>query len=239
MLVLLHGFTQTGQSWGRFGDLVARGRAVVRVDLPGHGGSAACRADLEESGRLVAEIAAAHAGADLLGYSLGARVALHAALHLTRAAPGTLRRLVLVGATAGIEDDAARAARRRRDAALADLIEAEGLERFLEGWLAMPMFAGLPDDGLAERRRNTAEGLASSLRLAGTGTQTPLWGELAEIRTPLLALAGAGDVRFTLHARRIARSVRAGVASLVPGAGHAAHLAQPATCARIVRSFLS
>ena len=43
-LVLAHGFTQTARLWGRFGDLVAGGRRVVAVDLPGHGGSAGVRA---------------------------------------------------------------------------------------------------------------------------------------------------------------------------------------------------
>ena len=233
-LVLVHGFTQTARSWGRFGELIGAGRELVRVDLPGHGGSAEVRADLAESAALLVEVASADgAPFDLLGYSLGGRVALHAAL----AAPSGLRRLVLIGATGGIEDPAAREERRRRDEALAAQAEAD-LEEFLVRWVASPMFAGLADPGLGERRRNSPAGLASSLRLAGTGTQESLWDRLGEVRVPLLALAGAGDVRFALAAARLAHGVPAGVFSLVPGAGHAAHLAQPACCAAIVRRFL-
>jgi 2-succinyl-6-hydroxy-2,4-cyclohexadiene-1-carboxylate synthase len=235
-LVLAHGFTQTGRSWGPFGQLVARGREVVRVDLPGHGGSDAVRAGLRESGALLAEAGAAAAGGpfDLLGYSLGARVALHAALER----PEAIRRLVLIGGTAGIEDATARWRRRLRDEGLADEVERD-VEEFLVRWVGAPMFAGLPDPGLAERRRNCAAGLASSLRLAGTGSQEPLWDALASLGVPVLAIAGADDVRFARAATRLARLAPRGAASLVPGAGHAAHLAQPRLTARIVEGFLA
>ncbi|HTX62408.1 MAG TPA: alpha/beta fold hydrolase [Acidimicrobiales bacterium] len=233
-LVLAHGFTQTARSWGRFADLLGGGRELVRVDLPGHGGSAGIHADLAESAELLSEIASSGgAPFDLLGYSLGARISLHAAL----GAPAGLGRLVLIGGTGGIEDAALRADRRARDEALAASVE-EDLDGFLERWVAAPMFAGLRDPGLAERRRNTAAGLASSLRLAGTGNQDPLWDRLGALGAPLLALAGADDVRFAHHAARLARGAPIGVFSLVPGAGHAAHLAQPELTAAIVRRFL-
>ena len=242
-LVLVHGFTQTGRSWGRFGELIERGRRVVRVDLPGHGASGGVRADLAETGALVLRAAGADgdgAGAgsgpvDLLGYSLGARVALHAALDH----PGSVRRLVLIGGTAGIEDPEARAARRRRDDAMADALEADGdVDAFLRRWLASPMFAGLRDPGLAARRENTAAGLASSLRLAGTGTQASLWDRLGALGTPALLLTGADDLRFAAVAARMAQAMPRAAFSLVPGAGHAAHLAQPELTARMVTRFL-
>jgi 2-succinyl-6-hydroxy-2,4-cyclohexadiene-1-carboxylate synthase len=233
-LVLAHGFTQTARSWGRFAHLVGADRELVRVDLPGHGGSSEVRADLVRAGELLAE-AAASGGVpfDLLGYSLGARVALHTAL----SAPPGLRSLVLIGGTAGIEDPVRREERRRRDEALAAELEAD-LDGFLTRWVASPMFAGLADPGLDERRRNTKEGLASSLRLASTGCQRPLWRRLGELQAPVLALAGADDPRFALAAARLARAAPCGAFSLVPGAGHAAHLAQPELCALIVRRFL-
>jgi 2-succinyl-6-hydroxy-2,4-cyclohexadiene-1-carboxylate synthase len=238
-LVLVHGFTQTGRSWGRFGELLEPGRQVVRVDLPGHGGSGQVRADLSRSGDLVAEAAAAagdgNGSFDLLGYSLGARVALHAAL----SHPSAVRRLVLVGGTAGIEDEEARAGRRRRDDAMAQALEDDGdAEPFLRRWLASPMFAGLRDAGMDERRRNGAVGLASSLRLAGTGTQAPLWDRLGTVAVPTLLMAGADDIRFAVAAARMARALPDAAFSLVPGAGHAAHLAQPELAARIVARFL-
>lgn len=233
-VVLLHGFTQTGRLWGRFGEELSRSHELVLIDLPGHGGSSEVRADLWSTATLLDEVVAGIQPFSLVGYSLGGRVALHLAL----ARPERVRRLVLIGATAGIEDSLARARRRARDEAAAAALEADGdLAGFLERWLANPMFAGLSDSGLDERRRNTPAGLASSLRLSGTGTQQPLWGRLAELAMPVLALAGADDPRFARDAGRLADGAPFGAFSLVPGAGHAAHFHQPLLTTRMVRSF--
>ncbi len=174
---------------------------------------------------------------DLLGYSLGARFALHAAL----GDPGAVRRLVLIGGTAGIDDEARRQERRARDDALADRLEQSGdVAAFLERWLAAPMFAGLDPSaaGVEERARNTPAGLASSLRLAGTGTQRPRWDELGRLEMPTLLVVGADDPRFVAAAQRMARALPHAVVALVPGARHAAHLHQPALTARIVGHWL-
>lgn len=239
-LVLLHGFTQTRGSWGRLLPLLSVHRPLILVDLPGHGESSAVRADLWESAAMVAGVIGEtrpSGTVDLLGYSLGARVALHAAL-LDTAPVG---RLVLVSGTAGMADDDARLRRRRRDAALAAELEAGGdLEGFLRRWLAAPMFASLRGDAsqMDSRLANTPRGLAASLRLAGTGSQEPLWDRLASLGPPVLAVAGATDPRFVALARRVTEAVPAGLLSVVPGAGHAVHLEQPALTARIVDGWL-
>ncbi len=233
-LVLAHGFTQTGRLWGPFGQALAAGRQLARADLPGHGGSSDVRADVSASGGRLAA-AGGDGPFDLLGYSLGARVALHAAL----ARPDAVRRLVLVGGTAGIDDPTARAARRARDDELADGLERSGdVDGFVRRWLAAPMFAGLVTPAPDERRRNSAAGLASSLRLAGTGTQPPQWARLPGLRVPTLVLVGAVDLRFAALGARLVAGLPDAVLSVVPGAGHAVHLQQPALAARIVDQFL-
>jgi len=239
-LVLLHGFTQTGRLWGPFGDMVARDHTLILIDLPGHAGSDEARADLATTADLVRDAVGVSIGrerCDLLGYSLGARVALHVAT-------GTdldIARLVLIGATGGMEDPAARERRREADDATATALEASGdVDAFIAGWLSGPMFSRLADAAqTAERRRNSAAGLASSLRLAGTGTQEPLWDRIPELATPLLALAGTDDTRFAAHAFRLARAAPQGVASLIPGGGHAVHLAQPDQVGRLVGHWLA
>ncbi len=174
----------------------------------------------------------------LLGYSLGARVALH--VTLSGALP--LRCALFIGVTAGMEDAGARALRRQSDDAIADELEASGdAARFIDSWLRGPLFQRLGLGGATERSerlRNTASGLASSLRLCGTGTQEPLWQQLPTISVPVLAMAGTDDTRFASHALRVGRSVPHGVTSLVPGGGHAVHLAQPEQSVRIVRHWL-
>ena len=175
---------------------------------------------------------------DVLGYSLGARVALHVAIGPDL----VVDHLALIGGSGGIADPLERARRRESDEALADQLEGSGdVESFLRSWLRGPMFERLTSMGtsdLAERLRNRAPGLASSLRLCGAGAQEPLWDRLHLLSCPLLAVAGADDIRFAAHALRMSHLAPLAVASLVPGGGHAAHLAQPDHTARLVGHWL-
>jgi 2-succinyl-6-hydroxy-2,4-cyclohexadiene-1-carboxylate synthase len=233
-LVLVHGFTQTARSWEPVAAPLAADHEVVLVDAPGHGGSSAIETDLPDGALALVEAA----GTGIyVGYSMGARLCLHAAL----AAPSHVTGLVLLGGNPGIEDTGERAARVAADDALAAGIERDGVDAFLDRWLAQPLFATLPNDaaGVEDRRRNTAAGLASSLRLAGTGTHD-LWDRLGRIAAPTLVLAGEHDEKFTAIGRRIAERIGPGaVVATVPGAGHAAHLEQPAAFVAIVRQWLA
>lgn len=233
-LVAAHGFTQNAAAWGSLLCDLASDRPVVAVDLPGHGGSATVTADLWGTADLLATTGGR---ADYLGYSLGGRVCLHLAL----AHPDVVHRLVLVGATAGIRDPAARRVRRAADDALADQIAQGDLAAFIRRWLDQPLFRTLAPAAAAVEPRlaNTPAGLAASLRSCGTGTQEPLWERLHELRMPVLLLAGALDVRFGAAATAMARAIGPNASvSIVPGAGHACHLERPAHVARVVRAFL-
>jgi 2-succinyl-6-hydroxy-2,4-cyclohexadiene-1-carboxylate synthase len=221
-MVFVHGFTQTSNSWQPIAEHFASKFEVAVVDLPGHGDSGAIRADLRRTADL---IAATTGPATYIGYSMGGRVALHLALMF----PHIVERLVIIGADPGITDDVERARRRDSDERLADRIVEIGVNSFLDEWSTQPLFAGLVLDEAerADRRRNTAAGLASSLRLCGTGAQVPMWERLIELNMPVLALAGDIDLKFVPIAERIATSVPDGAFSEILGAGHAAHLQQP------------
>jgi 2-succinyl-6-hydroxy-2,4-cyclohexadiene-1-carboxylate synthase len=220
--VLVHGFTQTARSWDRVAERLAERHEVVTVDVPGHGDSGAVRADVATA---AAMLGAAGGSATYVGYSMGGRLCLHLAV----VRPDLVRRLALVSATAGIEDPAERTARQQADEELAASIEREGVDAFLDRWLALPLFATVPRDaaGADDRRRNTAAGLASSLRLAGTGVQESLWGRLGELSMPVLVVAGQLDEKYVAIARRMAARVFGSTLLVFEGAGHAVHLEQP------------
>jgi 2-succinyl-6-hydroxy-2,4-cyclohexadiene-1-carboxylate synthase len=234
-IVFAHGFTQTARSWTTFERLMHErlpGLDTVAVDLPGHG-DAPPPADLDlwDSAERLVSVGGA---ATYVGYSMGGRVTLHAAL----ARPGQTRALVLIGTTAGIDDAHERAARRLADEQLAEHIEAVGVEHFIDEWLANPLFAGLTDATAMsdDRLRNTAAGLASSLRATGTGTQEPLWDRLGEITCPVLVLAGEKDPKFRALGERMAGLLPISTFEVIAGAGHSVHLEQPeATAAAIAR----
>lgn len=238
--VFLHGFTQTGRSWQPVLDRLPADRAtmVVAPDLPGHGANGDKSLNLRGAARL---FSATYGPASWVGYSLGGRLALHIAL----AHPETVERLVLIGASPGIEDREEREARQRADEALADSIERDGVKAFLDGWMAQPLFASLSPEAadVADRRRNTAVGLAGSLRRAGTGAQESLWPRLAELgetAIPTLVLAGERDEKFRTIGARIADAAGPHAAfETVPDAGHAAHLEQPEWVAKRIDRFLA
>jgi 2-succinyl-6-hydroxy-2,4-cyclohexadiene-1-carboxylate synthase len=150
-------------------------------------------------------------------------------LHLAEMYPHVVLRMALLGATAGIADDQERALRRASDEALAEHLLEIGVAAFLDEWLTQPLFAELvvTDADRADRLRNTAEGLAESLRLCGTGVQVSLWDRLRTINVPTLALAGEHDTKFVPIAERLAASLPKGRFATVPAAGHAAHVQQP------------
>lgn len=233
-VVFLHGFTQTMQSWVPIAEAVAdRGFECVVIDLPGHGGSGEVRATLSDTAPLLADTAGRAA---YVGYSLGGRTALH----LAASHPALVQHLVLIGANPGLDDTTERAARCDADRALAQRLRAEGVAAFLDWWLAQPLFAGLvvDDAARADRLRNSAEGLARSLELAGTGAQESLWPLLSAFTMPLLAMAGEHDTKFAALARRIAAAVPRGAHLEVPNASHACHLQQPTFVADAIVEFL-
>jgi 2-succinyl-6-hydroxy-2,4-cyclohexadiene-1-carboxylate synthase len=178
---------------------------------------------------------------DVLGYSLGGRTALA----LLAAAPGRIRRAVVVGAGAGIADESQRAARRASDAALADRIEQIGVPAFLAEWQAQPLIRtqqavapalrALMD---AARQHHTAAGLAASLRGMGQGTAPALHEALRGITVPVLCVAGEHDLRYRAAAAELAQLLPAGRIVVVPAAGHAAHLEAPAAFVEHARPFL-
>jgi 2-succinyl-6-hydroxy-2,4-cyclohexadiene-1-carboxylate synthase len=234
-IVLVHGFTQTRRCWGPEAADLATDHEVIRVDAPGHGGSAGILAGLRTGGRLIADQGGE---ATYLGYSMGARFCLHIAL----SNPELVRGLVLVGATAGIEDPAERAARREQDLRTAARIEAEGLEAFLDAWLRQPLFAGLSEAQAfrAERLENTTAGLMSSLEQAGTGSQDPSWHRLSKLAMPVLVVAGEHDEKFSALARRMAAEIGENATlAIIGGAGHAAHLEQPEAFLAVLRPWLA
>jgi len=232
--VLLHGFSGSSADWAPLSPRIrSLGRAVVAIDLAGHGGSQTpedpVRYTMSETVRDLEAIAASLgiARADWIGYSMGGRVALHYAL----AHPERVRSLILESASAGIEDPDARARRRHADDALAVRIEERGIEWFADYWGTLPLFETqweLPPATLsalrARRLRNSTAGLARSLRGMGQGAHEYVGGRLAELRSGALFLAGERDPKYVEVARRSAASAPGARCVVVPGAGHTVHL---------------
>ncbi len=230
----LHGFTQTRASARRFRTILAGHHEVLTLDLPGHGSAARITASLPEIADLVLD-ALPREPVIVGGYSFGARVALHVALE----DPHRVRALVLLSGSRGILDVEERQNRRGRDEALATHLQEVGTDVFLGEWLAQPLFSTLGHHAESDTRSHDAAGLAQSLRRAGTGTQEWLGDRLAGLDLATLAMAGELDAKFVGEARAIVDQLPHATLSIIPGAGHAAHLEQPELVARAIEDFLA
>jgi 2-succinyl-6-hydroxy-2,4-cyclohexadiene-1-carboxylate synthase len=189
--------------------------------------------------RRLEEIAAAGGTALLVGYSLGGRLALRAALR----DPGRYAGLVTVGVTAGIEEPAERAARAEADERLASWIEVAPIEDVVAVWERQPLFAdqseALIEQQRAGRLAQDPVALARLLRTAGQGVLDPVWHELLTFDLPLLAIAGGRDEGYTRAANKIADTAPNAKAQIVENAGHAPQLQQPEEVASLIDAFRS
>lgn len=238
-VVFLPGFMQHADSWSPIAAAVSERYPVKCLDFTTW--------TFEER---LAEIRAAGQRRVLVGYSMGGRLALHAAVRW----PDEFAALVTLGASAGIEDPGLRGARRHADEELASWIEQHRVEEVVERWETNPVFATQGADLVAAQRagrlNHEPSELARLLRSAGQAAQDPIWHQLGSLEMPVLALAGENDDAYRDAAERIAATVnRAGAdlhgkadplgqAAVILGAGHAAHLERPTAFAATLLAWL-
>jgi len=247
-LVLLHGFTGSSVNWQPLLPNLSTLQPVIAIDLLGHGQTDApvdpARYRMEQCARDVVDLMAIIAPGpfNLLGYSMGGRLALYLAVTY----PQLVNKLILESASPGLADPVARAARARGDEALAARIEEEGIPAFVDFWETIPLFASqqrLP----AERRQylhnqrleNRPFGLANSLRGMGTGVQPVLWKSLPTVAIPTLLLTGEWDSKFCAIAQQMAARLPNARHQTMPQAGHTIHLEQPEAYVVTVTGFVT
>ncbi|HEY4034274.1 MAG TPA: 2-succinyl-6-hydroxy-2,4-cyclohexadiene-1-carboxylate synthase [Ktedonobacteraceae bacterium] len=247
VLVLLHGFTGSAAGWGSLlEELAAPGRRVIALDMLGHGQSDApddpqrysmehCQADIIS---VLQTLGIKEGEAILLGYSMGGRIALYCAFSRY------FRALILESASPGIANPVERGKRRVSDRALADRIEREGIEAFVDDWEELPLFASQRNLPIAYRRaqkvqrlNNRAHGLANSLRGVGTGVQPALEWRLSTLTIPVLLIAGERDSKFCTIGQYMAQQLLKAQLQIVPDTGHNVHLEQPERFLTLVHQF--
>lgn len=247
-LLLLHGFTGSVRAWDHVRPALAEFARVISIDLIGHGRSAAPgdadRYTLDWSVRDLSALLDALGldAVDVLGYSMGGRIALHFAVH----APERVRTLILESASPGIADDEARRLRVESDALLAERILHTGIPAFVAEWERLPLLAAAPHVSEAVRQRQTEVrlqndplGLANSLRGMGAGQQASLWSALPELSAPVVLVVGERDPRYCRIAEQMRALRPATEVSVVPQAGHTVHVDQPAAFLSRVSSALA
>ncbi|MBK8479692.1 MAG: alpha/beta fold hydrolase [Proteobacteria bacterium] len=243
-IVALHGFTGARTSWCEVSGAVAAAGSehpplLHTLALPGHApgvpvpadfGAAVDQLALRLRRRLTPPVR-------LLGYSMGARLALG----LVGRHPALVSEALLIGCHPGLDDARARRERAEQDAPWVALLRREGIAAFVAAWERRPLFASqatVAAPRLAAQRAirlaHDPEQLALALERLGLA-QMPDHGPL--LRRPPLPLhlvCGARDKRFVALGRRLCAASPALTLTLLPHAGHNPLIEAPAALAALL-----
>jgi 2-succinyl-6-hydroxy-2,4-cyclohexadiene-1-carboxylate synthase len=169
------------------------------------------------------------AGDVLLGYSLGGRLALQAAV----AEPEKFSKVIVLSAHPGLATEAERKARRLQDAVWAERALTAPWAEFLQRWDAQDVLGASSKDrsGLERYRQE----ISRSFTQWSLGCQADLRAGLKHLCCPLVWISGADDAKFT----ELAANAGSGIHEVIAGGGHRVHFEQPVKVAQVLIQQLS
>lgn len=237
-LVLLHGWGLSSKVWAALQTQLGDTSSILTLDLPGHGQATTTGATLEEWADAIATNIPDDA--ILVGWSLGA----HLALHLAHWHPRRIAKLVLIGATP-------------RFVQAADwrcALPAATLDAFRHDFDNTPdatqrRFVALQSLGDAARKSVAATlgealtpaddehkaALADGLRLLADTDLRPL---IPHIAQPVRLLHGSEDKLMPAAAAEwLADTLPDGRLTVLGQCGHAPFLSRPQECAALIEGF--
>jgi len=228
-ILLSHGYSSTSRMWdGQIAALKDRYQVVV-WDMRGHGESDYPKdPGAYSEGLTVGDMRALldQVGADqaiVAGLSLGGYMSL--AFHASH--PGRVRALMLFDTGPGFKKDEARAKWNETAHKRAADLEARGLA------------ALNTSDEVKLVRHRDAKGLAGAARGMLAQQTDRVIQSLDKIAVPTLVLVGANDTNFLAATDYMAAKIKGATKAVIPGAGHAANLHQPALFNKAVEGFLA
>ncbi|MCP3977571.1 MAG: alpha/beta fold hydrolase [bacterium] len=214
-VLALHGFTLGGAMFAELAEMLSAD--VIAPDLPGHGGRDTTNTGWDDAVDEVVELARDSRPNVVLGYSMGGRLAVAAALR----EPASFPQLVLVSTSLGVEDVTQRIERQVADMEHARIIEEQGTaEPFVREFGQAPLLQA-PNatiDLTAIRLANSAEGICGALRGMSQGCQPYMGYRIADLEMPIVWMAGNRDPKYAAIAQQAATTCRHGRAQVVEGA---------------------
>lgn len=228
-LLLSHGYSSTARMWdGQIAALKDRYQVVV-WDFRGHGESAYPKDGAHYSealtvGDMLALLDLVGAQkAIVAGLSLGG----YMSLAFNASHPDRVRALMLFDTGPGFKKDEARTRWNETAHKRAADFDARGLA------------ALNTSDEVRLTRHRDATGLAGSARGMLAQENDRVIQSLDRIAVPTLVLVGADDTNFLAATDYMAAKIKGATKAVIPGAGHAANLHQPALFNQAVEAFLA
>lgn len=244
-LILLHGFAQSSDTWKLISKEMTEHRFVVAPDFIGHGKSdKPIASEVYEMGAIKEWLTALiqwmeFECVDLLGYSMGGRIALSFAM----SAPQKVASLVLESAGLGSRTAQQHQAMVSRDNELIDKLTRSSLDDFMDEWEDLPLFESQKNLPLEVREslrkarmQNDPQALAFVVRGAGQHTMPDYSQDICLLPMPILYIAGILDRNY----QKIAESLQSceGITCVTLNAGHNTHLEVPEAFIHQVKVFL-
>lgn len=231
-ILALHGFTGNGQDFQPLIQLTHNHLTWHTLDLPGHDPHNPVNPTAYS---LELYLDAIHATAQsyklnqfaLLGYSMGGRLALHYALRY----PTSIKMLILIGSSPGIENPEARQQRFEQDHKLSKWILKNDIKPFIDFWMQTPLIRSqknIPSSifhpFLERKYQHSPIGLAATLEALSPGKIPSLWKEIKNIICPTFIIAGEKDLEYVAIGQKMSPLLQNARYFSVPNAGHCAHL---------------
>ena len=230
VLLMSHGYSATSRMWDGQTEPLSRDHTLVLWDFRGHGQSdypsdpAAYSEEATVSDMAAILDAVGARTAIIGGLSLGGYMSL--AFHLRH--PERCRALLIIDTGPGFKKDEARGAWNTRSLGTAARFDAEGLA---------PLASGTAER--ARSRHRDATGLAHAARGMLTQRDAGVINSLPSIKVPSLVLVGSRDTPFLVATDYMAAKITGSTKVVIPDAGHAANIDQPAAFNAAVLAFLA
>jgi len=175
----------------------------------------------------------------LVGYSQGARLGLGVLIRT----PELFERACLVGVNPGLESELERIQRRQWENGLAQKLQMEGVEAFLDEWENLPIFASqraFPGASLEQRearRMHQPVPLARALVGLGLGGMPNYWPELRAVTVPIDLVVGDSDAKFGALAERAQSQFQHCEVHKIAAAGHNPLLEAPLAFTKLLNDL--
>lgn len=244
-LVLLHGFSQSSATWEPVAQELARTRFVIAPDCVGHGKSDCPNEPITyEMGPVLESLTALMRWlwlerVDLLGYSMGGRIALTYAC----AQPHHVASLMLESTGLGPATKQQHQAMLKRDLGMIEKLMKNDIKSFMKEWEQQAVFASqkklspqMQKQLYAERCNNDPRALAYTLRGTGQHTMPDFSRRIGTLPMPILYLAGILDRRYLKIAEKLQHY--SNISCVLFNTGHNIHLEAPEAFCRQVNGFL-
>ncbi|KXF81396.1 2-succinyl-6-hydroxy-2,4-cyclohexadiene-1-carboxylate synthase [Enterovibrio coralii] len=241
-LVFLHGLLGSQKDWLPVVEALAADYSCLTIDLPGHGDSASIEgADFDTTAKWVLRAIEREIAGEiwLVGYSLGARIAMYTtAFHhaLLPNAPFLIKALVVESGHTGLAETE-REPRWQNDETWALRFEQEPMSDVLQLWYEQAVFSSLNHEQkqslVSIRGDNLGIKVASMLRATSLSKQPLLSEPLRESGIPVHFVCGKDDTKFSTLAMRSGFDYQ-----IVPNAGHNIHAEQPKLFSQLVKQLI-